>query len=60
MPTIPFRIAALSQEVDDRLFLSEALLFPEISRLAGDAARSRKKLKQQIAKTLKNVGVEEL
>ena len=60
MPTIPFRIAALSQEVDDRLFLSEALLFPEISRLAGDAARSRKKLKQQIAKTLKNAGVEEL
>ena len=38
MPTIPFRIATLSQQVDGGLFLSKALLFPEISRLARDAA----------------------
>jgi ATP-dependent Clp protease ATP-binding subunit ClpA len=60
VPTIPFRIAAVSQQLDHGFSLSEPLLFPEISRLDADSARSRTRLRRRVAKWLKDASPEDL
>lgn len=60
MPTLPFRIAAVTQQLHHGLILSEPLLFPEISRLDADPARARNRLRRQLTKWLKDVSPEEL
>ncbi len=60
MPTVPFRIASLTQRVDDSLSVAEALRIAEVSRLDVDGSRARERVRKEVTKLLKKSPTEDL